>query len=127
VHIDDTARIEDCVKRSPCVYRVDITDNPPLIVALASVERLVVRSWPLMNVDAPTAKLPVVEILLPTKRGPAVEMVEFVVKTPLMLMFVVLMKGAKIVDEALIMVVLTRGVKIVEVALTKVVLIVLPT
>ena len=109
------------------MYRVDITDNPPLIVALASVERLVVRSWPLMNVDAPTAKLPVVEILLPTKRGPAVEMVEFVVKTPLMLMFVVLMKGAKIVDEALIMVVLTRGVKIVEVALTKVVLIVLPT
>ena len=35
-----------------------------------------------MKVEAPTAKLPVVEIELPTKRGPAVEMVELVFKTP---------------------------------------------
>ena len=94
VLIDDTAVMEDCVKMSPWVYREDITDKPPPMLALASVDRLPARSCPLMKVDAPTAKLPVVEMLLPTKRGPAVEMVEFVVKTPLMLMFVVLMKGA---------------------------------
>jgi hypothetical protein len=47
-----------------------------------------------MKVEAPTAKLPVVEMLLPTKRGPAVEIVELVFKTPPILMFKVLMKGA---------------------------------
>jgi len=101
VLIDDTARMEDCVKRSPCVYRVDITDKPPLIVALASVDRLLVSSCPLTKV-------------------------EFAVNKSVTLMFAVLIKGAKI-EEALTTVVLTRGVKIVEEALTKVVLSVLPT
>ena len=94
VLIDDMAVIEDCVKMSPCVYRDDITDKPPAMLALPVIERFLVVSSPLMKVDAPTAKLPVVEMLLPTKRGPAVDIVELVFKTPLMLMFVVLMKGA---------------------------------
>ena len=94
VLMDETAVIEDCVKMCPWAYMVDMTDSPPAIAALPSVDRLPARSWPCMKVEAPTAKFPVVEIELPTKRGPAVEMVEFVFKTPPILMFKVLMKGA---------------------------------
>ena len=91
VLMDETAVNEDCVKMAPWAYMVDMTDNPPAIEAEPRVDKLPARSCPWMKVEAPTAKFPVVEIELPTNKGPAVEMVEFVFKTPPILMFKVLM------------------------------------